>query len=98
MICCHSTHSLLFRALRGSPGGSAAVCDPNPPRPFARSRFQGPKNPASPFALDKTRDLSVQESPFIYKGKHKENGDLFLIEKSLFQGKRDIGGTILTHK
>ena len=35
---CHSTHSLL---LRGSPGvarGSAAVWDPNPPRPFARSR------------------------------------------------------------
>ena len=36
--CCHSTHSLLFRVLPGSPEGSAAVCDPNPPRPFARSR------------------------------------------------------------
>ena len=38
MRCCHSTHSLFFRVLRGSPGGPAAVCDPNPPRPFARSR------------------------------------------------------------
>ena len=27
-------------SLRGSPGGSAAVCDPNPPRPFARSRVE----------------------------------------------------------
>ena len=26
--------------LRGSPEGSAAVCDPNPPRPFARYRLQ----------------------------------------------------------
>ena len=25
--------------LQGPPGGSAAVCDPNPPRPFARSRY-----------------------------------------------------------
>ena len=30
-----------FRVLRGSPGGSAAVCDPNPPRPFARSKIFG---------------------------------------------------------
>ena len=37
MRCCHTTHSLLFRVFRESPGGSAAVCDPNPPRPFARS-------------------------------------------------------------
>ena len=36
--CCHSTHSLLFR---GSPGvASAAVRDPNPPRPSARSRVK----------------------------------------------------------
>ena len=26
--------------LRGALGGSAAVCDPNPPRPFARSRLE----------------------------------------------------------
>ena len=38
--CRHSTHGLLFRVLRGSPGGggAVAVCDPNPPRPCARSR------------------------------------------------------------
>ena len=34
--CGHSSHSLLFGCFLGSPGGSAAVCDPNPPRPFAR--------------------------------------------------------------
>ena len=30
--------------VRGSPGGSA-VCDPNPPRPFARYRSEGPDRP-----------------------------------------------------
>ena len=38
--CRHSTHSQL---VRGFPGGcrwgSAALCDPNPPRPFARFSF-----------------------------------------------------------
>ena len=35
----HSTYSLLFRDFRGvSPEVSAAVCDPNPPRPCARYR------------------------------------------------------------
>ena len=43
--CCHSTHGLLFRGSAGiTPGGSAAVCDPNPPRPFARYRTYQ-KNP-----------------------------------------------------
>ena len=38
--CC--AHSLLFRVFGGRRGGgSAAVCDPNPPRPFARYRAQG---------------------------------------------------------
>ena len=37
--CCHSTQSLLFRDFRGGPQRrSAAVCNPNPPRPFARYR------------------------------------------------------------
>ena len=37
---CRSTHGLLLRVLRGSPeGGSAAVCDPDPPGPSARCRF-----------------------------------------------------------
>ena len=32
-----------FRGLPGvARGGSAAVCDPNPPHPFARYRFSGP--------------------------------------------------------
>ena len=43
MRCCHSTHGLFFRGSRGIAGGSAAVCDPNPPRPFARSRENGQK-------------------------------------------------------
>ena len=30
--CCHSIHSLFFRVFSGVVGGSAAVCDPNPPR------------------------------------------------------------------
>ena len=39
--CSDSTHGLLFRGSGGVPrGGSAAVCDPNPPRPFARYRWQ----------------------------------------------------------
>ena len=40
MRCCHSAHGLLFRGSAGvTRGGSAAVCDPNPPRPFARYRI-----------------------------------------------------------
>ena len=39
MRCCHSTHGLHFRGSVGvTRGGAAAVCDPNPPRPFARYR------------------------------------------------------------
>ena len=41
MRCCHSTHSLLFRDSLRVAGGSAAVCGPNPSRPFARSRENG---------------------------------------------------------
>ena len=37
MTCCHC--ALHFRGSPRVAGGSAAVCDPNPPRPFARSRF-----------------------------------------------------------
>ena len=32
--------SAFYGVLRGSRVGSAAVCDPNPPRPFARSRWK----------------------------------------------------------
>ena len=39
MRCCHSAHGLLFRDCAGGhQRGSAAVCAPNPPRPYARSR------------------------------------------------------------
>ena len=42
--CCQSTQypqsafQGVFRGLPGGGGGSAAACDPNPPRPFARYR------------------------------------------------------------
>ena len=36
--CCHTARSLLSGSSLGVAGESAAVCDPNPPRPSARSR------------------------------------------------------------
>ena len=38
MGCCHSTHSLLFGGCQESHEGSAAICDPDHARPFARYR------------------------------------------------------------
>ena len=39
VTCCHSTCFSAFQGFSGvATRGSAAVCDPNPPRPFARSR------------------------------------------------------------
>ena len=37
--CCHSAHGLLFKGSLEVARGSAAVCDPNPPRPLARYRL-----------------------------------------------------------
>ena len=46
MRCCHSTHGLLFTRSAGvTRGVSAAVCDPNPPRPLLSIENSPRKNP-----------------------------------------------------
>ena len=53
--------SAFQEVLRGSPGGSAAVCDPNPPRPFARSR-ESSEIRQTPFASDPSCPAAIQKN------------------------------------
>ena len=93
MRCCHSTYSLLFRVLRGSPGGggSAAVCDPNPLRPFVRKIPAPIKIKSALPPPPKTQIPPPQNEEFMDMA-------VFLQKEGIFPGVHKIGAAIYSRR